>query len=286
MELARSEPDIGKRQMFPLSSQNTVRGWQSPTHSPKLATNFRAEFNPSGSEGGLDHSPCVSADDIGTNKQESVLEIHERYKWRRAIVAVSVASLITSIFFSAAAFYGTATTDSSSALATALDTLLAVFSTAVVIWCFRDYSNEKIMGPRRERYGSVAFGIAFTFNGLVTIIVSSFNLEDEKRPRHANLLWSALLGFSITYCLLATLEFWISKRYQSSVLVSLCIDDAVTSGLLLGMAISTLLVDQYTYVWYLDHIVAIVLAVVLLESGVKILIDIFVRKELPFQALG
>ena len=142
------------------------------------------------------------------------------------------------------------------------------------------------MGPRRERYGSVAFGIAFTFNGLVTIIVSSFNLENEKRPRHANLLWSALLGFSITYCLLATLEFWISKRYQSSVLVSLCIDDAVTSGLLLGMAISTLLVDQYTYVWYLDHIVAIVLAVVLLASGVKILIDIFVRKELPFQVLG
>ncbi|CAH3038404.1 unnamed protein product, partial [Pocillopora meandrina] len=286
VESARSEPDIGKRQMFPLSSQNTVRGWQSPTHSPKLATNFRAEFNPSGSEGDLDHSPCVSADDIGTNKQESVLEIHERYKWRRAIVAVSVASLITSIFFSAAAFYGTATTDSSSALATALDTLFAVFSAAVVIWRFRDYSKEKVIGPRRERYGSVAFGIAFTFNGLVTIIVSSFNLEDEKRTRHANLLWPALLGFSITYCLLATLEFWISKRYQSSVLVSLCIDDAVTSGLLLGIAISTLLVDQYTYVWYLDHIVAIVLAVVLLASGVKILLDIFVRKELPFQVLG
>ena len=189
-------------------------------------------------------------------------------------------------FFRLLHFTARLTTDSSSALATALDTLLAVFGTAVVIWRFRDYSNEKVMGPKRERYGSVAFGIAFTFNGLVTIIVSSFNLEDEKRPRHANLLWSALLGFSITYCLLATLEFWISKRYQSSVLVSLCIDDAVTSGLLLGMAISTLLVDQNTYVWYLDHIVAIVLAVVLLASGVKILIDIFVRKELPFQVLG
>lgn len=72
MELARSEPDIGKRQMFPLSSQNTLRGWQSLMHSPKLAANFRAEFNPSGSEGDLDRSPCVSADDIGTNKQESV----------------------------------------------------------------------------------------------------------------------------------------------------------------------------------------------------------------------
>ena len=72
MESARSEPDIGKRQMFPLSSQNTVRGWQSPTHSPKLTANFRSEFNPSGSEGVLDHSPCVSPEDVDTNKQERV----------------------------------------------------------------------------------------------------------------------------------------------------------------------------------------------------------------------
>ena len=72
MESARSEPDIGKRQMFPLSSKNTVRGWQSPTHSPKLTANFRSEFNPSGSEGVLDHSPCVSPEDVDTNKQERV----------------------------------------------------------------------------------------------------------------------------------------------------------------------------------------------------------------------
>ena len=109
MELARSEPeDRETTDVSAFLTEYCPRLAVTNIHSPKLAANFRAEFNPSGSEGDLDHSPCVSADDIGTNKQESVLEIHERYKWRRAIVAVSVASLITSIFFSAAAFYGTA----------------------------------------------------------------------------------------------------------------------------------------------------------------------------------
>ena len=38
----------------------------------KIGSIFRNEFNPSGSEGVLDHSPCVSPEDVNTNKQEKV----------------------------------------------------------------------------------------------------------------------------------------------------------------------------------------------------------------------
>ena len=85
-----------------------------------------------------------------------------------------------------------------------------------------------------SKCGSIAFGIAFTVNGFVTIIVSCFYLTDETRTKHSDLLWPVLIGFSVTYCILAIIEFWISKSFQSSVLVSLCIEDAVTSGLMLG----------------------------------------------------
>ena len=38
----------------------------------KIGSIFRNEFNPSGSEGVLDHSPCVSPEDVDTNRQERV----------------------------------------------------------------------------------------------------------------------------------------------------------------------------------------------------------------------
>ena len=257
---------------------------ESPQLAPKLAAAFRAEFNPAIDDGVFENSPCVSftTNETEENKQDTVPQVNERRKWRKATLAVAVASLVASVMFSAASFFASATMDSSAVLASALDTFLAVFSASVVIWRFRDDVNGK-MGPKREKYGSIAFGIAFIINSVITITVSSFHLADENRPNHSDIMWPALLGFSVVYCILALLEYWIFKRLNSSVLISLCIDDAVTSGLLLGLAFSALLLDQIAHLWYLDHIVALALALAILACGIKILVDIFVYKELPFQ---
>ena len=272
---------------FPLHSRDEVccdvQGGWSPPCSPKLAANFKAEFNPAVRDSVLEKSPCVSftAKDNGEKEKETILEINERQKWRKAALAVSVTSLTASVIFSAASFFGSATTDSSSVFASAVDTFLAVFSASVVIWRFWDDSNGKPTS-NREKYGSIAFGIAFAVSALIIIGVSSLHLVDETRPKHSDLLWPVLMGFSVVYFVLAILELWISKKLRSSVLVSLFIDDAVTSGLLLGLAISALLLDQFPLVWYLDHIVAIALSLVILGCGIKILVEIFVYKELPF----
>lgn len=279
--------DTDKGNTFPLPScgNEILRDFQgawTPPCSPKLAANFKAEFNPAVKDNVLETSPCVSftAEDNSEKKQETILEINERQKWRNAALAVSIASLVASVIFGAASIFGLVTTDSSSVFASALDTLLAVFSASVVIWRF--YDNGKI-APKKEKCGSIAFGIAFTVDGVIVIAIASFHLVDETSPKHSNLLWPVLMGFSFVYCVLAILEYWISKRLSSSVLVSLCIDDAVTSGLLLGMAIGELLLDQFPFVWYLDHILAIALAFVILGCGIKILVEIFVYKKLPFK---
>lgn len=122
-------------------------------------------------------------------------------------------SLIILIFFLVVVFYGMVIIDSFFVFVIVFDIFFVVFSIVVVIWCFWDYLNEKVMGLRRERYGLVVFGIVFIFNGFVIIIVFSFNLEDEKRFRYVNLLWFVFFGFSIIYCFLVILEFWIFKRY-------------------------------------------------------------------------
>lgn len=274
----------------PHSSPNTLyRGVQgdSPPLSPKLAAAFRAEFNPAINDSVFEKSPCVSFTTDGTeeNKQETVPEVNERRKWRRATLTVAIASLIASLIFCAASFFASATMDSSAVLASALDTFLAMFSASVVIWRFNDNKGGKI-GPKREKYGSIAFGIAFITNSVITITVSSFHLVDENAPKHSDIMWPALMAFSFVYCILAATEYWIFKRFKSSVLFSLCIDDAVTSGLLFGLAVSALLLDQIAHLWFLDHIVAIALSLIILACGINISVDIFVYKQLPFQMLS
>lgn len=284
--LEKQETDKGNTFSFP--SRNVVcdvqESWSTPS-SPKLAANFKAELNAAVSDNVLENSPCVSftTDDNGEKKQETVLEIIERQKWRKAAINVSIASLAVSVLFCAASFFGSATTESSSVLASALDTLLAMFSASVVIWRFCGNDSNNKIGPKREKYGSIAFGIVFTINGLITIAVSSLHLLNKTWPTHSNLLWPILMGFSLTYCVLTILEFWISKKLSSSVLTSLCIDDGVTSVLLFSLAISALVFDEFPSVWYLDHTVAIVLSLLILAFGVKLLVEIFVYKKIPFQ---
>ena len=67
-------------------------------------------------------------------------------------------------------------------------------------------------------------------------------------------------------------------------LFTLCVDDVVTSAIMFGLFISALLLDQIPSLWYtyLDHAVAIGLALVLIATGLEIFVDIFVYNELPF----
>ena len=234
--------DLGEkdRPSSPVDTYGHVQG-ETPTLRPKLAATFKAEFNPAINDSVCEKSPCVSfTDETEESRQDTVPEVNERRKWRKASLAVAIASLIVSVIFCAASFFASATTDSCAVFASALDTFLAIFSASVVIWRFKDDRNGKI-GPKREKYGSMVFGVAFVTDGVITIAVSSVHLVDENTPKHSNLMWPALFGFSFIYCILAAIECWISKRFKSSVLFSLAIDDGITSGLLFGLALSALL---------------------------------------------
>lgn len=266
----------------PMLLHHTTIG-KSPPQSPKLAATFKAEFSPTTGDNIFEKAPCVSfiTDDTDTNKLETVTEVNERRKWRRAALAVAIASLIASLLFCAASLFGAATMGSSAVLASALDTLLAVLGSAVVIWRFSDDRNG-LIGSKREKYGSIVFGVMFTVNGVISIVVSTFHLMDEHRPTDSNITWPALLCSSFVYLVLAILENWIYRQNKSSVLFTLFVDDAATSTIMFGLFISALLLDQIPSLWYLDHAVAIALALVLMATGLKIFVDIFVYNELPF----
>lgn len=283
----KKDPDETDRPSPPAYNSTSLVQGDSPTLTPKLAVAFKAEFNPATNDSIPEKIPCVSftTEETEEGKQDSVPRESHRRKWRRASLTVAAASLIASVIFCAASFFASATMDSSAVLASALDTFLAVFSASIVIWRFRDNKNVKV-GPKREKYGSIGFGVAFIVNSVITITVCIFQVVEEKTPKHTDIMWPVLLGFSSIYFILATSEYWIFKRFKSSVLFSLCIDDAVTCGLLFGLASGTLVMDQVGHLWYLDHVLALGLSLAILACGIKILVAIFVYHELPFQMLS
>ena len=248
---------------------------------------FKAEFNPGEHDSVPEKSPCVSFNDERKEetKLETMLQVRERQKWRKTALAVTIARLSVSLIFCGASFFASATMSSSSILATALDTLLAILTSFIMFWRFRDDTNGKI-APQREKQGSTAFGLVFIADALIVIAVSVKHLTDETKPHGSSIMWPCLLAFCFVYCLLAGIEFWMSSKLKSSILVALCIDDGLSGGFLFALAVNEFIQDQLPNLWYLDHSVAIVISLIFLVCGIKILVEIFVYKELPFQIFG
>ena len=256
----------------------------SPPSSPKLTAHFKAEFNPGQNDSVWQKSPYVSftEEEEEENKPETMLQVRERQKWRKAALAVTITNLVLSLILSGASFFASASTESSSILAAALDVSLAIFTACIVIWRFCDDANGMI-APTREKQGSVAFGVAFMVDALIAIIVSAKHLMDKTKPVHANVMWPALLGWCFVYCALALMEFWISGKLKSPILVAMCIDDGLTGGLFLAFVVNEFIIDKLPYLWFLDHSVAIGVSIILLFCGIKILVETFVYRKLPFQ---
>ena len=256
----------------------------STPSSPRLAARFKAEINPGQRDSVSGKSPCFSfiEQEKEEDKPETILQMRENDKWRKASLAVALASLITSLLFSAALFTASVKISSSAVLATALDTFFEVFTALIIPWRFWNNSKRK-NAKKRERQGSIAFGIAFVVKALIIITFSYVNLENKSSPRHSEVMWATLLVFCFSYCVLGATELWIASKIRSSVLVTLCIGDVLTGGLMFVVALDQAIVDHFPSLWYLDNALAMGISFVIFSCGIKILIDIFVFNKLPFQ---
>ena len=250
--------------------------------TPEFSPNLRAEFNP----GEKDQAPCVSTLDEPheDEKPHTALSVQYHSKWRRAAIRVTIASLAVSIIFSGISFFASVEDDSSSVLASAFDTLLAVVGSVIVLWRFRDDKNSTTR-IKRERTGSLVFGAAFVLNGAVMIGVSMYHLEHKHRATGTLFLIILLFVDFCVYCVLAALEFYISRKLKSSVLAALCVDDALSAALHLGLSAGALIYERQPFMWYLDHYSAIAVSSIILLCGIKILVDVLLFKDLPFKTL-
>lgn len=255
--------------------------------SPRLG--FQAE-SVTTTDDDSDASPteCVSilqeSSTSAENKRKR-LPAHMTRRWRKAAIWVIISCIIVSICFTLASFATSENYHSSSILALAFDTMLALITSCTVLWRFRD-DKGGIVGDKRERVSLTVFGVSFILAGSFTIAVAIKRLLERITPTKSLEIIVMLLVSCMTYVVLAGLQYRIAKALQSSTMMGSCIDSALSAFLMLGLLFSHLVYSLVQVdLWYLDHAVAIGISFLTILCGLKFLIEVSaLRNKLPIEA--
>ncbi|XP_070569843.1 transmembrane protein 163a-like [Ptychodera flava] len=191
--------------------------------------------------------------------------------WRKAIIYVSIATIIPlsmlSLVFLGVSFYAS----SAAALSLSFDMLLDASSSGVVVWRFYG-SSEACGSPDKERRTVIVFAFLFIVFGLIILVKGVITLV-------AKVLMSGLLILTVLSTvgavfttILVTVKIVIAKKLNSQTMYC----DAFSSGMgaITGFSIlASTIAYATTGLWCLDGIVAVVVAVTMVAWGIWLLIQ-------------
>ena len=231
--------------------------------------------------------PCVSFKDepLAKDKAYRPPPIHVRLRWRKAAIWVTVACIAVSLTFTIASSVTSAKYGSDSAFANALDCFLALCASSVLLWRFRDEKNGKF-GLKRERRCCLVFGVMFVICGMLTGGSSIAHIAAKDRPEKTLSLIYVLSLAVGAYALLGVLQLHISRKLKSPAMLASAIDSALSTVLIFGLLLGNFIFNaEGADVWYLDHAVALAVAVFTFLCGAKMLVDVLIYKRLPFESV-
>ncbi|XP_022804548.1 uncharacterized protein LOC111341799 [Stylophora pistillata] len=231
-------------------------------------------------------TPCISFmdEDLMIDRTKKMPE-HIKQRWRRAAIWVTVFCIVVSFSITIASFQAAGAYDSSSALALAFDCANASLCSLVVLWRFKTAKNGSL-GYKREKVSCLVFATSFIVSGTLTAGLSIKRIVEKDHPSKTFCIVVVLSVGCLLYTMLAVMQCYVSKKLLSSAMLGSCIDSALSAALMFGLIISNctfLLV--HTDLWYLDHSMAILVAIVSVLCGVQILVEILYYKKLPIDLM-
>lgn len=231
-------------------------------------------------------TPCISFmdEDLMIDHTKKMPE-HMKQRWRRAAIWVTVFCIVVSFSITIASFRAAGAYDSSSALALAFDCANAFLCSFVVLWRFKTAKNGSL-GYKRERISCLVFATSFIVSGTLTAGLSIKRIVEKDHPTKTFCIVAVLSVGCFLYTLLAVMQCYVSKKLLSSAMLGSCIDSVLSAALMFGLLVSNcafLLV--HTDLWYLDHSMAILVALVTILCGLQILVELLFYKKLPIDMM-
>lgn len=231
-------------------------------------------------------TPCISFmdEDLMIDHTKKMPE-HVKQQWRKAAIWVTVLCIVVSFSITVASFQAAGAYDSSSALALAFDCANAFLCSLVVLWRFKTTKSGSL-GYKREKLSCLVFATSFIVSGTLTAGLSIKRIVAKDHPTKTFWIVTVLIVGCFLYTMLAVMQCYVSKKLLSSAMLGSCIDSALSAALMFGLTISNctfLLV--HTDLWYLDHSMAILVAIITVLCGTQILVEILYFKKLPIDMM-
>ncbi|XP_071942187.1 transmembrane protein 163a-like [Antedon mediterranea] len=208
---------------------------------------------------------------IEEQKKREQLNRQVRQKWESTALGLAIISVICLIVLGSCSFYVSSTTNSAAAYGFGFDCFLDVGTSLVVIWRFCGSNNSQ--STKKEKIALFILGILFI---LASTSVASksvkFLIDDEVLDTSAGLY--ILAGFATFF----SMSLFIAKLYVANKLDSKSVRADGYSSLACGITAFTMIISSIAFtidnsVYYLDDIVGLVLAVLLLLYGIKIICE-------------
>eukprot|EP00112_Aurelia_sp_Birch-Aquarium-sp1_P026032 Seg898.10 transcript_id=Seg898.10/GoldUCD/mRNA.D3Y31 product="Transmembrane protein 163" protein_id=Seg898.10/GoldUCD/D3Y31 len=212
-------------------------------------------------------SPYFDNDDDFEDDMQTGLPINVYLKWRKAALLVCWISIFFEFVLGSTSLVLSIVYIDPGTFGMAIDSLVDIATTMVVIWRFCGTEGEHYSYEREQR---AVFGISILFilSSFGVFSKAIFDLVRSRKPYHPYIL-SAGAGISlVAYTALAWAKYVVSQKLRSKVLYT----DAINTfcvDIMAAMVLISLLVYKYTSTWFIGSAVAILISAFLLVYGAR-----------------
>lgn len=213
-----------------------------------------------------DKSPKSKQDDDISSLAEK-----DRKYWTQCAVLLSLVSVLLQLLIGVTIFVLSMMQRSSGGLGLAINSLLDVLTTVVVIWRYGCEKRQNKKGAEMERLACILISILFIISGIAIEAKACFNLSRKWIPFFKpQVLLPIEITTAIIYGGLTWAKFFLAKKLDSK---SLFVDGVNTAcGFLMAiMQLVSILVYHEAKLWFLDSLSAIVIALFIFVFGIKLL---------------
>ncbi|XP_046860555.1 transmembrane protein 163-like isoform X2 [Xenia sp. Carnegie-2017] len=204
-------------------------------------------------------------------------------RWHLGAQLILFVSMLTSVGIGIFVFVLSLSGNSNTAFGFAFDTLLDTATSMIVFWRF--YGSGGLEDNwDREKQACIGISVCFIISSFGIFSRTMYKLlQDEMPEKTPGLLIISCLS-CVAFAVISWFKFAIGNAIRSISMRTDAFNSATTSIMALGLLASTFAQHQNEQVWFLDSIIAIVIALVIFVYGLRLLTDLLVgnRKEWTF----
>lgn len=187
---------------------------------------------------------------------------------RHALITLNIISIVISTVCGSITFFLAVEDQSVSALGFAIDTILDVLAFSIIIWRFT--SNEEQV--QREINSLRVLAVLFLISGLAVFIDSILDLRNETHPVHNDYLVTAVAVQTLIFLCLAIGKYLVAKRLDLISAYSDALNTTISALMAFSVALSIKIYNAYDNVWYLDPLIGMSFAILMMVYGVWMIV--------------